>query len=75
MVYFSLSDSLQFYSWRFYCNTSFAPVSFTDNRLLKNFLNKNRLLLLSIDIGQKDSYDARDNVCHIVAVLSLWKAN
>ena len=29
----------------------------------------------SIDIGQANSYDVRDNVCHIIAVLSLWNAN
>ena len=44
MVHSSVQNSLQFYSWRFYCNTSFAPVSFTYNKLLKKILNKNGLL-------------------------------
>ena len=43
MVYFTLKVSLQFYSWEFYYNTSFALISFIQNKLLKNFLNNNGL--------------------------------
>ena len=44
MVHLSLLNSLQFYSWRFHCNTSFTLVPFTYNKLLKFFFNKNGLL-------------------------------
>ena len=44
MGYFNLGDSIQFYSWEFYYNAIFAQVSFKQNKLLKNFQNKNRLL-------------------------------
>ena len=45
MVYFSLKNSLQFYSWGFDYNTSFAPASFTYDKLLKKKNNnKNELV-------------------------------
>ena len=44
MAYLTLENSLQFYSWEFFYNTSLACASLMQNELLKNFLNNNGLL-------------------------------
>ena len=69
-VFFSLEDSLQFYSWEFDYNTSLAHVSFIQNKLLQNFLSNNKSLYF------RSVWDKRTvTVWETPSFIPLWKAN